>query len=1215
VDEKQPGGQDYFLCSSRDGRLASPLRSFQTSTGSSDGTNAQSSFPKNPMKTKPIPLIALIGLALLTAIPAKAQISDDFNTGNDNNWTRLSPLTFFSAPAVYSFPGGNSYQISSPVSPNPGLSGPARAGSLRLDQSYSSYFQQSVDIVDWDNSQSNTAIGMLARVSQPGLATTDGYSLTVNLNGVFEINRITNEQPASLVATGSIGTLNPANDYRLVFTGDGSLLTGQIFNVADLATPLATISGIDATYASGNSGLFIFTSSGTQTVTATFDNYASATFGTPLAKANNSNNLNLGTSWLGGVAPTSADRAKWDSTVTGANTTSLGADLTWAGIVIAGPTGPVTINPGNTLALGAGLVDIDLSAADQDLTLNCNLALQAPNVWDVKSGRTLTLGGLVSGSAGVTKQGAGTAILSNSNTYTGGTTISAGTLKLSGTGTPGAAGANVAVSSGALLDLNGTHQSIAFTAGTGAGTVANNAGSGTSTLTLSANPAANVIIADNTNSSNGKIAVVVPVNCQGLSASNTYSGGTTVNAGAYLYNNPGASGTGTITLTALGANGATSSGLVVNGGIYDNDITGAGYIHNNSNSGATVITTTFTGNINTSGPFIFRAGTGIVYKFAGDGTTSVLSGVIGSTTSMVNGAVATGSIIKSGTGTLTLSGNNLYTGTTTITGGTLKNGSASVFTNKGALTISGGNFDLGGFGASFTLMNSTTTGSSITNSGTAANLTLNTTNTGLLATSGSSIAIGSGVTITKSTTLYLGANSSSGSTPGGDIVINSGGTVRTTNGISLVINGDGTNITVNSGGTLSQTGGGTGSLAVGQLAGSNNTLTVAGGTASSTGKATASPNAGLLVGNSGTGTVTMTSGAVTTSTSGAVVLFGNSASSTGNVFNLNGGILTTDGIAVANGTAAFNFGGGTIKSNTGFTWANHANMTATVNDGGLTVDTNGNSASIAQALLHGSGATTDSLTKSGLGTLTLSGVNTYTGSTTVSGGTLVLLGGSQASPIVVEDGASLGFDITAPTSSTKAVTLNAGHKITVNGSPTLASYTLLTTTASISGTPNLDPEIPGYNVIVDGGNTLKLVSTPTNTFTSWISNPAFGLAPADQDLGDDPDGDGIDNGVENFFGTNPGVFSSGLVAVSASGGTFTFTHPQNAAPASDLAAAYTWSKDLATFLANGATDGAGSTVSFTTQANTPSQGITTVTATVTGTATSKLFVRVVVTGP
>jgi autotransporter-associated beta strand protein len=826
-------------------------------------------------------------------------IFDDFNDGNDNGWTRLSPLTVPGAPAVYSFPGGNRYQISSPVSPNPGLFGPARAGSLRLDQSYATYFQQSVDIVDWDNTQSGTTIGMLARVSNAGLGTTDGYSLTVNLNGVFEINRITDEQSAAVIATASIAALNSANDYRLVFIGEGSTLIGQIFNLANLSTPIATISGIDATYASGNSGLFIFSSSDTQTASATFDNYASATFGTPIVKADNTDNLNSGTSWVGGVAPTFADRAKWDDTVKSANTTSLGADLTFGGIVIANPTGPVTINPGNTLSLGAGLVDIDLSAATQDLTLNCALSMGAPNVWDVTSGRTLALGGVVSGSAGVTKQGAGTAILSNANGYTGGTAISAGTLQLSGSGTLGAAGASVAVSSGALLDLNGTSQSIAFTAGTGAGTVANNAGSGTSTLTLSASPAANVIIADNTNSSAGKVAVVVPVNCSGLSTSNTYSGGTTVNAGAFFYNSsPGSAGSGTITLPASGANAAASSGLLVNGGIYANDVSGAGYIHNNVNGTSTA---KFTGTLNTSGTFNFR-NSAAAFEFAGSGN-STLSGVIGPAGAAgvygPNITVSTGSVIKSGTGTLTLSGNNLYTG-----------------------------------------------------------------------------------------------------------------------------------------------------------------------------------------------------------------------------------------------------------------------------------------------------------------------------STTVSGGTLVLLGGSQVSPITVQDGATLGFDIASPTTSTKSVTLNAGHKIRVSVPPVLTepSYTLLTTTATITGAePNLDPAIPGYDVIVDGTNTLKLVAA--NTFASWISKAEYGLAVADQDLGDDPDGDGIDNGVENFFGTNPSTFSQGLLVGIKSGNAFTFTHPQNATPASDLTASYTWSKDLATFLANGATDGAFTKVDFTTQLNTPSPGITTVTATVTGTAASKLFVRVNVTQP
>jgi hypothetical protein len=184
-------------------------------------------------------------------------------------------------------------------------------------------------------------------------------------------------------------------------------------------------------------------------------------------------------------------------------------------------------------------------------------------------------------------------------------------------------------------------------------------------------------------------------------------------------------------------------------------------------------------------------------------------------------------------------------------------------------------------------------------------------------------------------------------------------------------------------------------------------------------------------------------------------------------------------------------------------------------------------------------------------------------------------------------------------------------------------------TLTINPTAILDYQT-GYYALIDstavidtsGGHAFAGISsasawnftTPVPTFASWISNPTFGLAVADRDLADDPDGDGIQNGVENFFGTHPGTFSQGLIAGSKSGNTFTFTHPQNASPATDLSASYCWSTDLASFHLGGATSG-GATVSFTTQANTPSAGFTRVTATVTGTATNKLFVRVNATQP
>ena len=134
-------------------------------------------------------------------------------------------------------------------------------------------------------------------------------------------------------------------------------------------------------------------------------------------------------------------------------------------------------------------------------------------------------------------------------------------------------------------------------------------------------------------------------------------------------------------------------------------------------------------------------------------------------------------------------------------------------------------------------------------------------------------------------------------------------------------------------------------------------------------------------------------------------------------------------------------------------------------------------------------------------------------------------------------------------------------------------------------------------------------ATSGNTFANWMAGyPSVppGLAGFTQDA----DGDGIENGVENFFGTNPSVGSAGISAGVRNGSTFTFTHPQNSTPATGVTAAYRWSKDLTTFRNGGETDGDNTTVNFSAVTT---AGITTVTATITGTTTAKLFVDVRVT--
>jgi hypothetical protein len=128
----------------------------------------------------------------------------------------------------------------------------------------------------------------------------------------------------------------------------------------------------------------------------------------------------------------------------------------------------------------------------------------------------------------------------------------------------------------------------------------------------------------------------------------------------------------------------------------------------------------------------------------------------------------------------------------------------------------------------------------------------------------------------------------------------------------------------------------------------------------------------------------------------------------------------------------------------------------------------------------------------------------------------------------------------------------------------------------------------------------------SNNFSGWIAlYPGLG---GETGLGDDSDGDGLPNGIENFFGTAPDAFSEGLVFDPTNGPALIFTHPQNATPADDLTAAYRWSTDLITFHPGGVFDGDGTRVDFSPQPNTPASGITTVTATLTGTPTDQLFV-------
>lgn len=139
-----------------------------------------------------------------------------------------------------------------------------------------------------------------------------------------------------------------------------------------------------------------------------------------------------------------------------------------------------------------------------------------------------------------------------------------------------------------------------------------------------------------------------------------------------------------------------------------------------------------------------------------------------------------------------------------------------------------------------------------------------------------------------------------------------------------------------------------------------------------------------------------------------------------------------------------------------------------------------------------------------------------------------------------------------------------------------------------------------------------LYSTPVPTFASWIGGyPGVG---SEDGFEDDPDRDGLPNGIENVLGTHPGLANQGLRNIAKAGSTFTFQHPHNATPAADVAATYRWSLDLTTWHDSGASH-SGTTVVFSAVPNLPAAGTTTVTATLTGTQPATLFFELKATRP
>jgi autotransporter-associated beta strand protein len=171
--------------------------------------------------------------------------------------------------------------------------------------------------------------------------------------------------------------------------------------------------------------------------------------------------------------------------------------------------------------------------------------------------------GVISGSGGLTKTGANILTLNTAATYTGGTTINAGTIQLATASNRLPTTGNLTFNAG-TLNLNALSQTINALSSSGAVGMITSGAAGTPTLTVGNGDGSGTFSGVIQNGSGTVAFTKVGAGTQTLGGANTYTGATTVNGGTLAISGSLAAGStvtvnNTATLTGTGTvNGATT---------------------------------------------------------------------------------------------------------------------------------------------------------------------------------------------------------------------------------------------------------------------------------------------------------------------------------------------------------------------------------------------------------------------------------------------------------------------------------------------------------------------------------------------------------------------------------------------------------------------------------------------------------------------------------
>ena len=242
-------------------------------------------------------------------------------------------------------------------------------------------------------------------------------------------------------------------------------------------------------------------------------------------------------------------------------------------------------NRGIRISTVGGGATIDASGSNPAATLSFT-ATSSPDFFENGGNRTLTLTGSNTGAntfamgigdaigtTSVVKSGAGQWVLTGANTYTGGTMVSVGTLKVASATALGGNSGAVSVTSGAVLDLNGTtmtNTNALTLNGTGissGGALTNSSGTaatyvGAVTLQTSSSMGGTGDITLSNTVTGGAGVTLTKVGGDTLNINGAVSDGTTLAANGGTTNVNAAFGTGTSNVSVTGAGTTLKFGSV-----------------------------------------------------------------------------------------------------------------------------------------------------------------------------------------------------------------------------------------------------------------------------------------------------------------------------------------------------------------------------------------------------------------------------------------------------------------------------------------------------------------------------------------------------------------------------------------------------------------------------------------------------------------------------